>query len=288
MRVVNKSVYDSAKYNLAGLSRELNRANEVVSTGSRINSLSDDPVGVTQALNVKAMISNIEQLKRGISLGNTWLGATENALNQAQEIIIEAKALCVQMASGTAGTAQRYSAALTVENMYKEIISLANTKVNGRYIFSGLKTDIAPFDQSGTYSGDNRAFTVKIGKDSSVEVGNDGEAVFKSIFSTLESLKLALESDDVNGIGTAMSGLDDHIDGLSRKISDVGSKMLRMEIKEKMFEDLKISSTERLSEIQDADIAEAILELKSAEYAYQAALASTAKIMALSLMDFME
>ncbi|MCD6297532.1 MAG: flagellar biosynthesis protein FlgL, partial [Deltaproteobacteria bacterium] len=61
----------------------------------------------------------------------------------------------------------------------------------------------------------------------------------------------------------------------------------RMEIKENIFQDLKISNTERLSKIEDADIAEAIMDLKAKELAYQAALASSAKVMKMSLVDYM-
>ncbi|MDH3356812.1 MAG: hypothetical protein OEM06_05070, partial [Desulfobacteraceae bacterium] len=61
MRVANKAIYDSVKYNLGSISEELNKANEIVTTGKRINNLSDDPVGLTQSLNIRSTLSNIEQ-----------------------------------------------------------------------------------------------------------------------------------------------------------------------------------------------------------------------------------
>jgi len=162
MRVANKTIYDAVKYNLSNCTQEMNKANEIVSTGKRINNLSDDPVGLTQALNVRSAISNIEQMQRNISLGNSWLASSESALTHVQDIISETKALCVQMASATVGSAQRLSAAGTVENMRDEIISLANTNVAGSYIFAGSKTDTTPFGSDGTYNGNNNAFTVKM------------------------------------------------------------------------------------------------------------------------------
>ena len=59
-----------------------------------------------------------------------------------------------------------------------------------------------------------------------------------------------------------------------------------METKEKIYQDLKITNTDRLSKIEDADITEAIMDLKSRELVYQAALASSAKVMQLSLVDY--
>ena len=47
-------------------------------------------------------------------------------------------------------------------------------------------------------------------------------------------------------------------------------------------------TTERLSKIEDADLTEEIMELEAKELAYQAALSSSAKLMKLTLMDYIE
>ena len=288
MRVANKTIYDTVTYNLSNCTQGLNQANEIVSSGKRINNLSDDPVALTQALNVKSAISNLEQMQRNISTGNSWLVSSESALTHVQDILSETKTLCIQMANATIDSVQRVSAAETVQNLFDEIVSLGNTNIAGSYIFSGSKTDTTPFSEDGTYNGNSNAFTVKIGKDTTVEVGSDGGALFGDILSTIGGLKNSLATDDVEGIQDAMSDLDGHFDDISTKISDVGSKMNRMDMKEKIFEDIIFTNTERLSKIEDADMAEAIMELKAREFAYQAALSSSAKLMTLSLIDYMK
>lgn len=299
MRVSNKTVFDTARFNLANLTNDLNRANMVVSTQNRLLKLSDDPVGLTQVLNMRSSLSNIEQMGRSISLGKSWLASSESAQTSVQNLVSDTKALCVQMASATTGAAQRRSAAESVENNLKEIVALANTDVNGRYIFAGSETDSTAFtlneDNSVTYNGDNNAFTVKIGRNASVEIGGDGQAVFQpsgagasdDIFVIMKDLITALQGNDIGGIQTAMTNLDTFFDHNSAQISDVGSKMIRMEIKANVFQDLEISTKERLSEIEEPDMVEAILELKAKELAYQAALASTSKVLQLSLVNYM-
>jgi flagellar hook-associated protein 3 FlgL len=288
MRVANKAIYDSVKYNLGSIYEELNKANEIATTGKRINNLSDDPVGLTQSLNIRSALSSIEQMGRNISYGNSWLTASESALTNVQNIISDTKALCVQMANATTGSGQRASAAVSVQNMLDEIVSLANTDVTGNYIFAGSKTDTIPFGQDGTYNGDNNPFAIKISQNSTVEVGSDGEVVFGTIFNTMVDLKTALQSNDVSSIQDAIDNLNTNFDDISCKISDVGSKMNRMEIKDKIFQDLNFSNTERLSKIEDADIAEAIMNVKAAELTYQAALASSSKVMTLTLVDYLK
>lgn len=287
MRVANKTIYDIIKFNLGNITEELNKANKIVSTGKRITDLSDDPVGITQALDIKSTLSNIEQLERNINFGKPWLNSAESALNSVQNLISDARALCVEMATATKGAVERASAANTIQNTIDEIISLANTEVNGRYIFAGTNTGTAPFNEDGSYNGNNNPFTIKIGRDATVAVESDGEAVFGTIFQTLTDLKDALEGNNVNGIAGAMTNLEDHFDHITAKISDIGSKITRMVIKEGILQDSNIFNTDRLSRIEDADITEAIIDLKAKELAYQAALASSAKVMELSLIDYL-
>ena len=288
MRVANRSIFESVKYNLGNISEKLNKANEIASTGKRINTLSDDPVGLTQSLSIHSSLANIEQMQRNIDYGQSWLSASESALTNIDNILSDTKALCVQMSSGTVGASQRSAAAETVQNNLEEIVSLANTNVTGNYIFSGSKTDTKPFEQDGTYHGDNTAFAIKISNSASIEIGSDGQAVFGTIFTTLTDLKTALQNNDVSGIQDAMGKLDSHMDDISGTIADVGSKTDRMDIKKNIFQDLNLSDTERLSNIEDADIAEAIMNVSAAQLTYQAALSSSSKVMSLSLVDYLQ
>ncbi len=297
MRVTNTIIYDAIKLRLGNITEELNKANTVVATGKRILKLADDPVGLTQGLNIKSTLSSIEQMGRNITLGISWLAASESAMSQVQDVISEAKTLSVQMANGSIDASERRSAAETVQNLLEEIVSLANTEVNGRYIFAGSETDTTPFslenDNSVTYHGDNNTFAVKIGKDATVQIGSDGEAVFGTsgqpddLFRAFNDLKTALENNDTSGIQAGMSDLDSRFDQVASKISDIGSKMVRMDMRENILQDLNIANTERLSTIEDADITEAILDLQAKELAYQAALSSASKVLQMSLVDYM-
>ncbi len=288
MRVANKTVYDSVKYNLFKTSEEMTKASEIASSGKRILKLSDDPVGLAQSLKIKSVLSGLEQLGKNVSLGKSWLTASESALTSVQNLISDTKALCVQMASSTTGADERASAASTVQNTLDEIVSLANTEVSGRYIFSGTKTSSIAFDLSGNYLGNNMPFALKIGTDTTVSVGADGQEVFGSIFTVLSKLKDDLNSSDTDEIRAALDSLTNNFNEITNKISDIGSKMNRMEIKDKIFQNLKAVNTDRLSNIEDADIADAITDMQEKQLAYQAALSSSSMVMQqLSLADYL-
>ncbi|MBN1903847.1 MAG: flagellar hook-associated protein FlgL [Deltaproteobacteria bacterium] len=297
MRVANKTIYDGTIRNLGMTSSGMVDANETVSTTKRINNLSDDPVGLVAVLGLRSSLSNLNQMERNISMGSSWLKASESALTQVNNILSSTKELTVAMSSGNTNASQRANNVDLVDGYLKEIISLSNSSTGGRYIFGGTNTDTIPFDfdASGTqvtYAGNDTAFSINIGKDSVVPVGRDGEDVFgenwddSNIFKTLMDLKTSLGSNDIAGIQGAMTKLDAHIKSVSGTISDIGGKTIRLNVKQEVVTDLKLTDTERMSELEDADLAAAVINLKSKELAYNAALSSSAKLMELSLVNF--
>jgi flagellar hook-associated protein 3 FlgL len=298
MRVSNITVFENVSSNLGRVTEALFRANEVVSTTRRINRLSDDPVGLVSVLDLRSSLAGVEQMGRNIRMGRSWLTAGESALSQVETLLSDAKSLSVHMASATVGEAQRGNAAESVDGYLRQLLSLANTEVGGRYIFSGTATDTVPFsfDDENTptlvnYSGNDTPFSIKIGKNLNVEVGRDGEEAFgaggSGIFDTLIDLRDALQGNDIVGIQQAMDDLADSMESVRAIISNTGAKTLRLDTKEKILEDLNLSYQERKSSIEDADMAEAIMQMKGKELAYQAALASSSKLMTMSLVDYL-
>ena len=91
MRVPNLSLYSNSKYNLMGLTSDLQDSNEVMSTHKRINSLSDDPIGMSQTLNLKTTIENLTQIEKNVNMGISWLKGGENAMDSVSDLILEVK-----------------------------------------------------------------------------------------------------------------------------------------------------------------------------------------------------
>lgn len=298
MRIANQTLYDNITTNLGRVTEAMWKANRVVSTTKRINQISDDPVGLVTVLELRGSLAGIQQMGKNIETGRTWLNAGESALTQTGDLLTNAKSLCVRMVTSTVSASERRSAAQSVDGYLRQLLFVANTDVGGRYIFSGTKTDTTPFsfddeDNPTTmvYSGNDTPFSIKIGESLTVEVGRDGEDAFgsagNSVFDVLIDLKSALQNNDVGGIQAAMDDMDYYMDSVNSLVSNTGAKTLRLEAKDQILQDLNLSYTERKSVIEDADIAEAIMDLSGKELAYQAALASSSKVMSLSLVDYL-
>jgi len=89
------------------------------------------------------------------------------------------------------------------------------------------------------------------------------------------------------GLTKSLQDLDNVMSSLSTQISDFGARANRITIQNEIYANLELANKENLSEKQDTDLTEAILNLKAKEVAYQAALSAAAKTMQLSLVDYL-
>ncbi|MFH1155854.1 MAG: flagellar hook-associated protein FlgL [Pseudomonadota bacterium] len=185
MRVPNLSIYTANKLFLGNLASGLQDANEVVSTQKRINSLSDDPLGLTQTINLKSSINNLVQAETNINLAKTWLSSGETSLSSINSMILDAKTSVSQLINASSTSDERNDAMERVNNLIREMVSLGNSQINGSYLFSGTDIDTTPLlfseqdgVQSVTYQGGQSPFQIQTDKNATIDVGRDGSTTF--------------------------------------------------------------------------------------------------------------
>lgn len=299
MRVTEGIIYRSVTGNLNRLRAGLQELNQQVASGKRLVRPSDDPVGAVSAQEVRAKLAAMDQLKRNADSWQGWLRSTENAITSAQGVVSRAREVAVQMSNATNSASQRTMAAEEVDNLLEEMVKLGNTQFQGRYVFAGYRDDSDAFtvtrDATGeitavTYAGDDGHHEMKVGSSSRLESSLTGEEVFQGsadLFDTLIELRDALRANDVSATTNTLEDFVDAGNNLGAKVADVGSRLNRLDLRLSVIEDTKLAETERLSQIEDADLVEAISALKTKELAYEAALQATAATQQLSLAAYL-
>ena len=141
MKVATRTVYDNIIANLSLSAERLQKLNQQISTGKRINQPSDDPVGASMTLDLRSMLSEIDQYKENIDGANAQLSASESILADMNSLVTKTKELAAQMATETYSAENRRSAATEVLNISEELMQLANSQLNGTYLFSGYSTN---------------------------------------------------------------------------------------------------------------------------------------------------
>ena len=281
---------------LRGNYSSLAESQRQVSTGKRILTPSDDPVGVSIGLGLRRDMSATDTWNRNVDDSLTWLNTTDSALGQALEIVQRARELAVQGGNGTLSDASRKLIASEVAGLRGQFAEVGNSSLGGRFVFGGTATDAQPFDPTTAAAGTpintglvNRE--VAPGAVLSVNITADRlqapPAGAPDIFQTLQDLSDALQTNDTAGISTALDRLDAHQDNISALRGEGAAKVNRLELTQSRFQAQTIAMGDQRSKLEDVDMAEAITNLTMRESVYKAALATGARVIQPTLVDFL-
>lgn len=282
---------------LDGNYRALSQSQRQVSTGKRVLSPSDDPVGISLALGLRRDQSATAAWGRNIDDSLTWLDTTDRALGQGLDIVQRAHELAVQGGNGTLSTDARNLIADEVETLKSQFVEVGNSSIGGRFIFGGTATDTQPFDpatETATAPINTGLMNREVAQGSVVSVNitadrlQDPPGATGDIFTVLDNLAAALRTNDSTAIGTALGDLDVHQDNISALRGEGAAKTNRLELTSSRFEAQKIATSQQLSSIEDVDMAQAITDLSMRESVYRSALAVGAKVIQPSLVDFLQ
>jgi len=292
MRITQNMTYSTYISDIMRRQESLNGLNKQLSTGKKVNAPSDDAVGAATILSSKSLLSSLGQYQRNIERGYTSLNLSEKALSSVKDVLTSIKEIAVSSATGTADADSRANSSLVVSNLFDELVSLGNMEFDGRYLFSGFKTDTAAFSPAGAFQGDANRQEVRIGASSSITVGINGGEVFKGapggtdIFQTVADLITALNSDDTAGIEASISSLDASFNQVSGAVADIGGKVKRLQAAEETLTAANYEVRSIISNLEDADIAEIISELKLGQIALEAALTSAGKVFSTNIFNY--
>jgi flagellar hook-associated protein 3 FlgL len=292
MRVTQQMIHqNSLRLMNQNLSR-LEKANYQVSSGKQLHRPSDDPNGVSKAMNLKSALAANEQYERNTNEATLWLDETDQTINDMVNVMQRVRELAVKGNTDTLSDHDKSIIATEVEELTEQVRTFANSKVNGNYLFNGQKTKESPFPNKDSYENDPfdtgaKSFTIADGVVVQANVTADklfGTATDNtSLFQTLNNLADGLRT----GNPIPLEQIDKGIERILSTAAEAGAKQNRVEAVANRIEDSNLELKSMLSKIEDIDYAEAITRLKSEESIYQATLAASAKIIQPSLMDFL-
>ncbi len=299
MRVTTQIAVDTLVANLDRSFERIARHQEQLSSGTRLNDLSDDPAAIERSLALRAELRNIEQFRKNIDDGVGWLELSEAGLNELESLFVEARGLAVQGASETYNAQQRRAIADQVDQFLEHTINLSEARYRGHYIFGGTQTAQPPYqarrDENGravelTPRGDTGGSVEREISDGIItQVNIPGKELFEgedSAFAVLIRLRDALRADDVEGVQNSLTGLAQVREKVSAARGLVGARVNRMEITRNALDRVSAEMTAILSADEDVDLADTIVSLRQEQDVFQAALASGGALVPQSLMDF--
>ncbi|SEN24073.1 flagellar hook-associated protein 3 FlgL [Terribacillus saccharophilus] len=293
MRITQSMMSNSMLRNLSNSYSDLNKYSEQLSSGKKITKPSDDPVVATKGMGYRTEVRDVAQYKRNLSEAQSWIDNSDSAMSNATSALQRLRELAVQASNGTYEEGQRANIAEEVDQLKEQLATIANTQVNEKYIFNGSATNTAPVtineDGSTTVDFNSNAVNLTLSKGVDVKINVDGGAVFgNKLFDDLNNFSAALRSDGSDEDLDQYIGLiDENINNLVNERADIGARMNRMDLVESRLGDQELSATELMSNNEDAEMEEVIMNLTSQEAVHRAAMSAGARIIQPTLMDFL-
>jgi flagellar hook-associated protein 3 FlgL len=274
----------------------LARSQEQLSTGRMINRPSDSPAGANSAMRLREDLSAGAQHARNASDGLAWLGRTDNTMTSMLDSTRRARDLVVRGAStGSTGPEARAALATELKQIRESLLSLANTQHLGRPLFGGTTGADTAFVTDGTgkvvFNGTTTDVVRTVGDGVRVAVNTAGTAAFGpdggNVFDVLDEAIERLTVGPASDLGDSLEKLDTAMSRMRTALADVGTRYGRVESALASVNSSTIDTQAMLSEVENVDIAKAIVDLQMQEVAYQAALGATARVIQPSLLDFL-
>lgn len=298
------SSLDSASQSfLTGLDQiqqRLNDAQTELTTGLKINNVSDAPGQIANLWQTQSNLDQVQQTSSNLSRVQTEVNTAQSVLQTAVGLVERAETLGAQGADDTASAQTRQNLADELGSILQQLVSTANTTVDGRYIFSGDDDQQAPYSIDLTQSSPISAYqgspaTRQIqGPDGSlITVSETAQQIFDSsdaqqnVFVSINNLRQALLNNDSSGISSAMADVGTSDGYLNQQLAFYGTVQDRVASAVSFGQNYQTQLQSQLSGIQDADEAQAITQMTEAQTQLQAALVSRAQIPRTSLFDFL-
>ncbi len=165
MRITDNILFNNFLFNINKINQRVYTNNEKMSSGKRLLNLDSDPIALSKVLSLKDINSRFDQYITNINSANAFLDAEDTALSNADDLLHKAGTLLVDGANTLNNDiASRTAIAENLDAIKGELVDSANTVFQGKYLFSGSKTDTKPIQDIH-----NEASIISVTKDSSIE-----------------------------------------------------------------------------------------------------------------------
>ena len=297
MRITESRFASDFLYNVNNSQQRINEYQNQLSSGLRVSEPSDDPEAADLILRLNMSLSRNEQFTSNITSAQSMLSTTTDALDGVQQIIAQLQTTMAQVANGTEATAIPTFAA-TVDGYISQALAQANTQFNGKYVFGGTQTQTPPYvltpnaapppSETVTYNGNAGTISYAVAEGQTQQVNVSGQEAFNG--TALLNQMITIRDNLKAGIVPSAADETAIQNSLNTLLSASGRAGTVQQNLDTTAAHLQAQHTQLLSlrsAQQDTDVAAATLNLKQEQTTLDAALAIGAKILPLSLVDFL-
>ena len=268
-----------------------------LSSGVRVNSLSDDPLAAGENVLLLNQMQRDDSFTQTSSLVQGQLQVADSALGAVVAQLTQAVTLATSADNGTMNGSDLASISKQIAGIRDEVVSLANTSYQGQYIFGGSQTVVAPFSISkatspatATYSGDANVNYLQTPNGQMIQLNVPGDQIFMAGGSSVLGVLNQLVADFASGVpaATAVSdttALSTALNFVSQQRVVVDNSLTRLTAATDAANSEQTQLTAAQTTLMQADVAKIATQLSMAETQQTALENVIAQLGAGSLFD---
>jgi flagellar hook-associated protein 3 FlgL len=297
------SLNSAAQSFLSGLDQiqqRLQTAQTELTTGLQINKVSDSPTEIADIWQLNSQLDQVNQTDTNLGQVQTEVNTGESTLESAVTLVQQAETYGAQGNSDTTTATTRQDLANSLGAILQQLVSAANTTVQGRYIFAGDTDQTAPYSIDLTqvnpvsaYQGSASTRQIQGPDGTAFPVALTAQQIFDSsnaqnnVFASITSLMQGLQSNNTAAISGALSDVQSSDTYLNQQLAFYGTVQGRLQGAVSFGQNYTTQLQTQLSGVQDANEAADITNMTQAQTQLQAALQSEAKLPRTTLFDFL-
>ncbi len=275
----------------------LQTALQQVSTGKSVNVPSDNPAAAANMVQNTIETAAVDQYTQNVSGVLNTVQTADSSLSSVVTSLTQAVSLGTEGANGTNSAANQQEIAVQIQGILSSVVSQANTKYQGSYLFGGTASTTQPYTADATsasgytYNGNNDVNSVQVGDNLSVQVNLPGSQIFSNssanVLGSLQSLVTALQSGNTTAIGTATNAVSAALSYVSQQRVIYGNAESQLNAQDTYLQQETVTLASQATSLSGVDLAKAATNLSQAETDNNAALAAAAKVVPNTLLSYL-
>lgn len=294
------STYSSYLVTSQSLGTALGRVQGIqtqLGTGKVVNSWSDDAPAAAAIERYRSQEADWTSYAKTANDANSWLSTADGTLQSMSSVMSRVKELAVSANSGALTSTARKAIADEVDQLRTELRDMGNTTQLGRSLFGGFGASALSTAADGTvsYAGDDGQVKRQVSPTTTVTVNVSAKDIFgfsagsgQDLFSTLSTLSAAVRSGDSTALSNVQTTLQARHSDILSGLSAVGTRANQVDTALAAGTTALQDLATRRSQLEDVDLADAVLKLNQAQASYTAALGAASKANLPSLADFLK
>ncbi len=181
MRILQSGIYNNFIFDQSNTKKELDKVTNQISSGKLIQHSYDDSFIYSQTLKLDSQIDQYKDIQDRVDKSKMLTDTSDSALASMNDSLRNIHTKLLQASSETLSSENLKSISISLKNEKENLIRLANTSINGEYLFSGTAINQRPIDDNGEYQGGDMPIVTELAKGKTAQVSVAGSSIFFGI-----------------------------------------------------------------------------------------------------------